>query len=262
MTSGWFDAPAEAYNALVGRYGPSLAVALAGFAEVPEGGRALDVGCGTGALTAALAERLGAEALAAVDPSEPFAAACRERVPGADVRIAAADALPFGDGAFDVALAQLVFNFLPDAAAGVREMARVVRPGGIVGGCVWDYSGGMVLLRAFWDAALELDPERAAAADEGATMRLAHDGELAELLRSAGLRDVRAGSLLAEARYASFEDLWVPFTRGAGPAGAYCAALGRDAQAALGAALRGRLGVGDAPFTLTARAWAAVGVVA
>ena len=113
----------------------------------------------------------GRRACAAADPSEPFAEACRARVPGVEVVVATAEALPFADGAFDATLSQLVVNFMRDAEAGVREMARVTRPGGVVASCVWDYAGEMTLLRAFWDAAREVDPERAAAADEGAIMR-------------------------------------------------------------------------------------------
>ena len=166
-----FRASADAYNRFVGRYGPELATALIDFAGVEPGMRTLDVGCGPGALAAALVERLGAARVSAVDPSAPFAEACRARLPGVDMVEADAEALPFADGAFDAALSQLVVNFMPDGEAGVREMARVTRPGGTVASCVWDYGGEMTLLRTFWDAAREVDPERGAAADEGVVMR-------------------------------------------------------------------------------------------
>lgn len=146
-----------------------------------------------------------------------------------------------------------------DAEAGVREMARVTRPGGIVASCVWDYAGEMTLLRAFWDAARDVDPERAAVADEGVVMRWCAEAELAELWRAAGLRDVRSAELVVSATYADFEDLWAPFPTGIAPSGAFCAALDEEGRAALHDAYRDRLGVGDAPFTLTARAWAAAG---
>ena len=120
-----------------------------------------------GALTAALVERLGMANVSGVDPSQPFAEACGARLPGVEVAVAAAESLPFGDGAFDASLSQLVVNFMGDAEAGVREMARVTRPGGVVASCVWDYAGEMTLLRAFWDAAREVDPDRGAAADAG-----------------------------------------------------------------------------------------------
>jgi ubiquinone/menaquinone biosynthesis C-methylase UbiE len=256
-----FRASAEVYDRLVGRYGAPLAAELIGFAGVEPGMRALDVGCGPGALTAALADRLGPASVAAADPSEPFVEACRARVPGVEVVVAAGENMPFADGGFDATLAQLVVNFMPDAEVGVREMARVTRPGGLVAGCVWDYSGGMTLLRAFWDAAHEVDPERAATADEG-IMRWCGEGELAELWRSAGLEDVRFGELVVSAGYADFEDLWSPFPTGIAPSGAFTKSLDPERQAQLHDALLRRLGVGDSPFELKARSWAAAGTVA
>jgi SAM-dependent methyltransferase len=255
-----FAAP-DAYNAFVGLYGPQLAAELTAFAGVHHGQRALDVGCGTGALTETLAGLVGPENVSAVDPSEPFVEACRTRAPGVEVVVAAAEALPFSDDAFDVTLSQLVVNFMRDAEAGVREMARVTRPGGVVASCVWDYGGEMTLLRSFWDAAREVAPGDAADADEAAVMRWCRDGELAELWRSVDLEEVRSGALTASASYASFEDLWWPLPAGAGPAGAFCRSLDPDTQAALHDALQRRLGVGDEPFELTARAWAAAGIV-
>jgi SAM-dependent methyltransferase len=256
-----FRVTADAYDRHVGRYGPQLASAFIGFVGVEPGMRALDVGCGPGALAAVLARRLGPANVSAADPSEPFAAACRARLPAVEVVVAAAESLPFGDDAFDVALSQLVVNFMVDAEAGVREMARVTRPGGVVAACVWDYAGEMTLLRAFWDAAREVDPERAAAADEGVVMRWCGDGELAELWRGAGLRDLRLGSVVVRAAYAGFEDLWSPLPTGVAPSGAFCRSLDDDRRAALRDAYRRRLGVGDAPFELTARAWAVAGAV-
>jgi SAM-dependent methyltransferase len=256
-----FFASAEAYDRFVGRYGAQLAEALVEFARVEPGMRALDVGCGPGALTAALVERLGAANVYGAEPSEPFAEACRARLPGVEVVVAAAESLPFADGTFDVTLSQLVVNFMQDAQAGVREMTRVTRPGGAVASCVWDYGGEMTLLRAYWDAAREIDPEGAAAADEGAAMRWCREGELADLWRAAGLRGVRSGSFVVRAAYSDFEDLWWPLPTGVGPAGAFCKALDDDRRAALHEAFRRRLGVGDGPFELTARAWAAAGSV-
>jgi SAM-dependent methyltransferase len=232
------------------------------FAGTEPGMRALDVGCGPGALTAALADRLGRENLSAADPSEPFVAACRARLPGVEVVLAPAEKLPFVDDSFDATLSQLVVNFMRDAQAGVHEMARVTRPGGVVASCVWDYAGEMTLLRAFWDAAREVDPERAAAADEGVVMHWCGDGELAELWRDSGLCDVRFGALTVGAAYTDFEDLWSPFTTGIAPSGAFCKSLDEDQRAALHDAYRRRLGVGNGPFELTARAWAAAGRVA
>ena len=254
-----FRASADAYDRLVGRYAPSLATALIEFTGVEQGMRALDVGCGPGALTAALADRLGPGSVCGAEPSEPFAEACRARLPGVEVVSAAAEALPFGDGSFDVTLSQLVVNFMRDSQKGVLEMARVTRPGGVVASCVWDYAGEMTLLRAFWDAAAEVEPDRAGA-DEGAIMRWCGEGELAELWESAGLREVRSGTLVARAAYEGFEDLWSPLLTGVAPAGAFVKSLDEDRRAALHDAFRRRLGVGEQPFELTARAWAAAGV--
>ncbi len=257
-----FRASADAYDRLVGRYSPRLASALIGFAGVEPGMSALDVGCGPGALTGELAARLGADRVSAADPSQPFVQACRARHPGVEVVQAPAEGLPFGDGTFDAVLSQLVVNFMGDPQAGVREMARVAGPGGTVASCVWDYAGEMTLLRAFWDAALEVEPQRAAAADEGVVMPWCADGELAELWRGAGLRDVRFGALVVSAAYSGFEDLWAPLPTGVAPSGAFCKSLGEEARAALRDACRRRLGVGDDPFELTARAWAVAGTVA
>jgi SAM-dependent methyltransferase len=254
-------ASAEAYDRFVGRYSGQLAAELTAFAAVRRGMRALDVGCGPGALTSELATQLGAENVAAADPSEPFVEACRRRVPGAEVVVGGAEALPFPDGGFDAALSQLVVNFMADAEAGVREMARVTRRGGIVASCVWDYGGEMTLLRAFWDSAHEVEPERAAAADEARVMRFGGDGDLVDLWRLVGLDAIRFTGLVVSTAYTSFEDLWWPLPRGIGPAGAFTASLDAQGQQALAADFRHRLGVGDEPFELTARAWAVAGIV-
>jgi SAM-dependent methyltransferase len=252
-------ASAEAYDRYIGRYGAPLAEKLIAFAGVAPGMRALDVGCGPGALTARLAERLGPENVSAADPSKPFAEVCSARLPGVAVVVAPAEALPFEDAAFDVALSQLVVNFMTDAHAGVGELARVTRGGGTVASCVWDYAGEMTLLRAYWDAAHEVAPARAEDFDEGTMMRWCSEGELETLWRDVGLQDVRTTPLVVEAAYADFEDLWAPLPTGIGPAGAFCASLDDDDRAALHAAFKRRLGVGDEPFELTARAWAVTG---
>jgi SAM-dependent methyltransferase len=256
-----FRGSADAYDRHVGRYGPQLAAALIGFAGVRRGMRALDVGCGPGALTAALAARLEAANVRAADPSEPFVEACRARLPGVEVVVAAAEALPFADGTFDATLSQLVVNFMRDGRAGVREMARVTRGGGVVASCVWDYAGEMTLLRAFWDAARDVDPERGAAADEGVVMRWCSEDELAALWRAVGLRDVRCGPLVVSAAYSDFEELWSPLPTGVAPSGAFCVSLDEERRSALHDAFRRRLGVGDGPFELSARAWAVAGTV-
>lgn len=249
---------AEAYDHHVGRYGAQLAAGLIDVAGVRRGQRALDVGCGPGPLTFALAETLGPENVAAVDPSEPFVEACRARVPGADVCIGAGERLPFADGSFDAVLAQLVVQLMDDRGAGVREMARVAIPGGTIAACVWD-SQRMPLLRSFWDAALEAAPERAAAIDDG--RRVGYEGpeELGALFEESGLADVSTGELLVDANYESFDDLWRPFAAGVGHSGACYASLDGAAQAALAADAHRRLGSPHGSFTLTARAWWARG---
>src|SRR5215207_998079 len=165
-----FRASADTYDRHVGRYTGELATRLLEAAAVEPGGHALDVGCGPGAVTRALAALLGAENVAAIDPSEPFAEACRARVPGADVRVGAAEQLPFADDSFDAVLSQLVLNFMSDAPVAVAEMRRVAKSGGVVAAAVWDYADGMTFLRRFWDAARAIDPQ-AAARDEGQIMR-------------------------------------------------------------------------------------------
>jgi SAM-dependent methyltransferase len=256
-----FHASADAYDRLVGRYAPQLAVALADFAGIQPGTSALDVGCGPGALAAELVQRLGAPMVHAVDPSQPFVDACRMRLPGVDVVLAPAEDLPFGSGTFDAVLSQLVVNFMRDPRAGVREMVRVARPGATVAACVWDYAGEMTLLRAFWDAAREVDPERAAGADEGVVMPWCGDGELADLWREVGLGGVRHGALRVSAAYTGFEDLWSPFLTGIAPSGAFCRSLDETRRAALREHLRRRLDAGDDAFELAARAWAVAGTV-
>jgi SAM-dependent methyltransferase len=254
-----FQAPAEAYDRLIGRYAPSLAAAVLQAIPVERGQRALDVGCGPGALTRALAGALGPESVCAVDPSAPFVEACRARVPGADIRLGAAEALPFEEGQFDVVLSQLVVNFMTDAVGAVREMRRVARSGGVVASCVWDYADGMTLLRRFWDAALTVDPEGAPARDEGRVMRFCTRDALEGLWRDAGLDEVCSGELRASADYDDFDSLWAPFESGVAPSGAYAAALDPSRRAALRNELRRLLGNPVGPFTLPARAWLAAG---
>ena len=153
-----FDVSADAYQRFMGRFSEPLAERFADLAGVRRGQRALDVGCGPGALTAELVGRLGADGVFAVDPSPPFAAAVAERLPGVEVSMAAAERLPYPDGAFDATLAQLVVHFMADPVAGLREMDRVTRRGGVVGACVWDHGGGRGPLSPFWRAVRALDP--------------------------------------------------------------------------------------------------------
>jgi ubiquinone/menaquinone biosynthesis C-methylase UbiE len=166
-----FRAATDMYGRFVGRYAPSLAAALIEVVGLEPGFRVLDVGCGPGGLAKALAEIVGEENVAAVDPSPPFVSVCRARLPSADVRVSAAEELPFDDGSFDAAFAQLVVNFMTDAERGVGEMKRIVKAGGTVAACTWDYRDRMTMLRTFWDAAHEAAPEQAAGADESLVTR-------------------------------------------------------------------------------------------
>jgi SAM-dependent methyltransferase len=215
----------------------------------------LDVGCGPGALGAELVKRLGAAAVSAVDPSEPFVAAARERHPGVRVRRAAAERLPFGDEAFDAALAQLVVHFMTDPVAGLREMARVTRKHGVVAACVWDHAGGGGPLNVFWEAARGLDPDL----EDESQLAGAREGHLAQLFREAGLHEVEVGTLSVGVEHASFEDWWEPFTLGVGLAGSHAAGLDTERQARLRERCRALLPA--APFVVSARAWAARALV-
>jgi SAM-dependent methyltransferase len=252
-----FAAPAEDYDRFMGRYTLSLAPALVEAAGVSSGMRVLDVGCGPGGLARELASRLGAENVAAIDPAPQFAAACRERNPGADVREGAAEDLPWPDGSFDAALASLVIGFMSDPDQGVREMARVTRAGGTVAACMWDTTaGGMTMLRIFWSAARQLNPA------VGGEHRLAGtaEGDIGDRFRRAGLEDVVDGALSARADYSGFDDFWGPLTLAVGPAGQYLAALPDAQRVAVRDACKAELP--DGPFSLDARAWYARGRVA
>jgi SAM-dependent methyltransferase len=248
-----FFVAADAYDRFMGRYSSLLAPQLADFAGVGSGQRVVEVGCGPGALTSELVQRLGASAVVAVDPSEPFVTAARERHPGVDVRQAAAEDLPFADGEFDAALAQLVVHFMADPVRGLAEMARVTRVGGVVCACVWDHAGDQSPLSPFWQAVRELDP----GADVEANLAGTRGGQLTELFREAGLREVEETALPVHLDHATFEDWWEPFTLGVGPAGAYFASLDGTGQAELREACRQNLP--EPPFTLSARAWTARG---
>lgn len=255
-----FTSAADAYDHHVGRYGAQLAAGLIEAAGIRAGQRVLDVGCGPGPLTRALADRTGESNVAAIDPSPEFVDACRARVSGADVRTGLAEQLPFSSDTFDAALAQLVVQLMDDRDAGIAEMIRVTHPGGVLAACVWD-STTMPLLRAFWDSALEVAPPQAGAIDDGRRVGYEHDRDLGELWKAHGLADVATGELWITADYASFDDLFEPFTTGTGHSGRCYAALDRAQQRRLRDQTRHRLGDPESPFTLTARAWWARGTV-
>jgi SAM-dependent methyltransferase len=249
-----FEVGADAYGRFMGRYSEPLAAKFVALTDLSQGHRALDVGCGTGALTTELVGRLGPAAVAAVDPSEAFVAVVRSRFPAIDLRCATAERLPFPDDIFDFAFAQLVVHFMADPVAGLREMARVTRRGGVVAACVWDHGGGGGPLSVFWRAVLDLDPH---ARDESG-LAGAREGHLVELFTAAGLRDIESTVLTVRASFAGFDEWWEPFTLGVGPAGDYVRGLdaGRREE------LRGRcasLLPRQGPVEIVASAWTTLG---
>ena len=250
-----FDVAAEAYARFMGRYSEPLAVSFLEVAGLEPGQRALDVGCGPGALTARLVDLLGPDHVAAIDPSESFVSAARERFPAVDVRLGYAEELPFAADAFDAALAELVVHFMSDPVAGLREMARVTRPGGVVAACVWDMSSDANPLATFWAAVRESDP---AALDESGLPGV-REGDLVALATAAGLVGVSPSQLWVGTRYESFDEWWEPYTLGVGPAGGHVAGLAEEERRALRERCARRLG--DGPFDVVARAWCVRGSV-
>jgi SAM-dependent methyltransferase len=249
-----FTVAADAYDRFMGRYSIPLAPQFAALADVVGGQRVLDVGCGPGALTTELVRQLGAEAVTAVDPSEPFVAAARERHPGAHVEQASAENLPFPDRTFDASLSQLVVHFMAEPVAGLREMARVTRTQGVVAACVWDHAGGHGPLSVYWDAAHELDP----GLEDESKLAGVREGHLGELFDAAGLREIEEAQLAVSVEHPTFEDWWEPFELGVGPAGDYAARLDPRQRTELRERCREKLPA--PPFVVTARAWAARGL--
>jgi SAM-dependent methyltransferase len=251
-----FDVSASAYDRFMGQYSELLADLFADWSQIHPGQRALDVGCGTGALTEQLARRLGTSAVVAVDPSASFVAATQLRVAGLDVRLAGAEHLPFADAEFTVTLAQLVVHFMTDAVGGLREMARVTRAGGLVTACVWDHAGDRGPLTSFWNAVAELDPDASGEAALAGT----REGHLVELFADAGLQQIESSTLTVTRHFDSFDAWWRPYTLGVGPAGAYVNGLTHAERIAL----RDRCAelLPAESFAVSAMAWCARGVVA
>jgi SAM-dependent methyltransferase len=244
---------ADAYDRFMGRFSRPLAKPFTDFAGLPLHGRVLDVGCGPGALTAELASRAGPERVTAVDPSEEYVAALRGRQPGVGVIRAPAEDLPFEESRFAATLAQLVVNVMDDPVAGLREMARVTRDGGIVAACVWDFTDGGPI-GPFWAAAQALDP----GVEAGSVCPGSRAGHLADLFRAAGISDVVDGAVTVDVEHPAFEDWWEPFTLGdVAPSAAYVAGLAPDRRTALRELCRERLP--EPPFVVSAKAWVARG---
>jgi SAM-dependent methyltransferase len=249
-----FDVPADAYDRFMGRYSAPLGRELIHALGIEPGCRVLDVGCGPGVLTAELVDLLGADLVAAADPSDSFVEATRARLPGVDVRRARAEELPFADDVFELALAQLVVPFMADPATGLREMRRVTRPGGVVAATAWCHADpGVGPLTPFWQAVAALDPM---STGESALVG-AREGDLVTRLQAAGLADVRQLVLTVHVRHATFEEWWEPYTWGVGPAGDHVASLDEAGRTRLRDQARRMLG--DGPIEITGRAWCAAG---
>jgi SAM-dependent methyltransferase len=253
---------ADAYELFMGRWSRQIAPLLVEFASPGSTGSVLDIGSGTGALSAAIVAAKPAALVTGIDPSSEYVAFARARQSSPRARFIVGDAqrLEFPDGQFDATLSLLVVNFIPDRDRALREMIRVTRAGGVIAAAVWDYGGGMEMLRSFWDEAVALAP--AAEKRDERHMPLCGPAELAAFWRAHGLRQVEEQPLVIRTTFASFDDYWRPFLGRQGPAGAYVASLSEAERGELASRLRRRLAVGgrDGSFTLTARAWAVKGI--
>ena len=247
----------DAYEAFMGRWSRRLAETFVRQLDAPASRRWLDVGCGTGALTAAVLAAADPAEVAGVDPSEGFLATARERVsdPRASFTLADARSLPFPDDRFDIVVSGLVLNFVPDPAAAASEIKRVTVPGGLAVAYLWDLAEGMELLRYFWDAVVELDP---ADADrhEGRRFPLCRPEPLSRLWTDAGLAAVTVQETRIPTVFADFDDYWQPFLGAQGPAPAYLATLPEARQDQIRELLRSRLPTtADGSIPLSAQAW-------
>lgn len=255
-------AQAEGYEAYMGRWSRPLAAAFVRWLGLPHRLRWLDVGCGTGALTAAVLAEAGPVEVVGVDPSDGFVAAARARQPDgrAYFLIGSALALPVADRRFHVAASGLALNFVPDTRAAMSELQRVTLPDATIAAYVWDYSDGMPMMQCFWEAAELLDPA-ISGMTEGRRYPLCSREALAHLWRDSGLVGVRVEGLQMATEFADFEDYWAPFLAGQGTAPAYAVSLPADHREALREVLRQRLPTRtDGSIRLPARAWAVRGM--
>jgi SAM-dependent methyltransferase len=251
------------YEQYVGRWSRRVAPPFLAWLGIPDAQRWLDVGCGTGALCAAIVDGCSPSSVTGVEPSEGFLKTAKENLAGrATLHQGSATAIPLGDGSVDVVVSGLVLNFVPDQHAALLEMARVSRKGGTVAAYVWDYAGRMELMRIFWDAAIELDPG-AAKMDEGVRFPLCRPDALEKLFADAGLDAVEVRPIDIPTPFADFDDYWRPFLGGQGPAPAYVMSLEEDVRATLRDRIRERVATAaNGAISLTARAWAARATVA
>ena len=212
---------AIAYEKLMGRWSERLAPLFLDFAGVRDGGRILDVGCGTGALADAVARRAGRSSVVGIDPSQPSVDYARKRFPDSRFSFDCGEgmALPYPDASFDQSFSLLVFMFIPQPEKAASEMRRVTRPGGTVSACVWDGGGGMEMARIFWEEAVKLDP--AAATQPERSLHCNRAGELTKVWRAAELEDVVEVPLEIRTDFSSFDDYWLPYNNGVGPQGVY-----------------------------------------
>ncbi|HYP38774.1 MAG TPA: methyltransferase domain-containing protein [Chloroflexia bacterium] len=254
-------ANAEAYEQYVGRWSRLVAREFVGWLTVPPGSHWLDVGCGTGALTEVILQHAQPAEVTGVDPSEGFVAYAREHVQDGRVSFKVGDAmvLPFGDEMFGAVVAGLVLNHIPTPGVALAEMVRVARRGGIVGAYVWDYAGQMQMMRVFWDAAVELDPA-IVELDQGRRYPICQPEPLGELFKSAGLTGVEVQAIDVATHFRDFDDYWLPFLGGQGPAPSYATALTEEKKLALRERIRSKLPIAqDGSISLIARAWAVHG---
>jgi SAM-dependent methyltransferase len=254
-------ASGEAYEPFIGRWSRLVASRFVSWLSPRPKGRWLDIGCGTGALTHAILVEGDPQTVRGIDPSHAFIDHARTRFQDPRVQFEVGNALAISesDDAIDYAVSGLVINFVPQPEIAVEEMARIACPGGCVASYVWDYADGMQMLRHFWNAAREVDPT-AAELDEGVRFPLCHPRALEELWLKGGLQDIGVVPIEVPTVFSNFDDYWLPFLGGQGPAPTYTSSLDEDERQRLGESLRARLPAdGEGKIALTARAWAISG---
>jgi SAM-dependent methyltransferase len=251
----------DAYEAYVGRWSRGVARTFLQWLDVPTGRTWLDVGCGTGALTATVLNLADPAQVIGVDTAEGFLAYARTRIVDtrASFHVGDARSLPLPDRRFDAVVGALALNFVPDPDRAAAEFVRVTAPGGLAAAYVWDYAEGMGMMRYFWDAATELSPA-AAERDEGRRFPLCRPEPLARLWTGTGLDEVEVRAIEIPTVFTDFDDYWRPFLGGQGPAPGYVASLAEDHRGALRELLRDRLpSTPGGSIPLTATAWAVRG---